>query len=69
MNFILPIRIAQVLIALIVLGTSAYGKRASCLASNGIILLTLAQSQAAFTTAHPLRSTSSCLVLSGRSSP
>ena len=29
MNFILPIRIAQVILALLVLGTSAYGERAS----------------------------------------
>lgn len=28
MNFILPIRIAQVILALLVLGTSAYGERA-----------------------------------------
>ena len=38
MNFVLPIRIAQLILAILVLGTAAYGKHASCSVSRRVAL-------------------------------
>lgn len=58
-NFVLPIRIAQVILALLVLGTAGYGRRFLNCIRPGIALLTASCLKSPTRTpAHPPRSTS-----------